>query len=317
MPTPSSRLPRPDDLDSNEAAPSLLEEKPGSRQWLAGFSDLTRPGLAAFREYWSGLGSEERASLLASLVELAETSVDVSFDRVFHEALNDDHPQVRRLAIEGLWENESADLVPIFLAMLRTDEDIDVRAEAASALERFTGNLEGAAAEEAIEILLATANDTRENALVRRRCIEAAGPLAGDRRVAQLLREAYAAGDEQLMAGALRAMGLSRQTRWMPEIERAMGSEDAELRFAATTAAGLLGETYLVEPLANRVDDEDAEVRHAAIRALGQIGGPGAVRVLRNLRARAEDAENELVVDALEEAILAVDPLGEQDWGEE
>jgi HEAT repeat protein len=103
-------------------------------------------------------------------------------------------------------------------------------------------------------------------------------------------------------------MGFSAESRWIPELERAMKSNDAEMRYVAAVAAGTIADSDLVPVLASIVDDDDAEVRYAAIAAIGQIGGQGALRVLRNLRER-DGEDDELVEAAFEEALLLTDPM--------
>jgi hypothetical protein len=296
-----------DELDSNEV------ESPGRRTGLLAYSDLSRPALAEFRVSWGGMSDTERVRLIQSLVDYAEQSVDVNFHRVFREVLADENPRVRQLAIEGLWEDNGPDLPPRFLGLLGSDPDADVRAGAAAALQQFAEDCSpdaaGTDAQQLIELLVATGTNSREHALVRRRCIETSGSLASDARIVNMIREAFADDDQTLAAGALRAMGLSRQSRWIPEIERAMESPDAELRFEAAGAAGLLGDTSLVESLATLLEDEDAEVRAAAVGALGRIGGPGALRVLRRLSQSGLFEDEEMIQDALDEAMLSEDPL--------
>jgi hypothetical protein len=297
-----------DDFDSDGVV-----EPSGRKTGLLAYSDLSRPALAEFRVRWGEMPDAEREHLITSLVDHAEQSVEVNYHRVFREVLADENPRVRQLAIAGLWEDNDPDLPPRFLGLLRSDPDADVRADAAAALQRYaedcSPNAAGTDAGQLIELLVATVMNPREHALVRRRCIETSGPLASDSRILKMIREAYADDDQTLAAGALRAMGLSRQSRWIPEIERAMESPDAELRFEAAGAAGLLGETSLVESLATLLEDEDAEVQSAAVGALGRIGGPGALRVLRRLSQSGLFVDEEMIQDALDEALLSEDPL--------
>jgi HEAT repeat protein len=281
---------------------------------LMSFSDLARSDMPAFRERWASMSPAERESTARELVELAEMSIDANFHRVFREVLDDPNPRVRQAAIEGLWEDEGSELPARYLALMRDDPDPDVRAEAATALQPYLLELsekerDSEARGEFLQSVLAIANDPRESPLLRRRCIETAGALASDPDVQALIREAYADDDQTLAAGAVRAMGLSGQARWIPEIERALESADAEMRFEGAVAAGLLGESALVEALAVVAEDEDVEVQAAAIDALGRVGGPAAVRVLRALESSDAIVDRDAVADALEEAMM-LDELG-------
>jgi HEAT repeat protein len=269
--------------------------------------------MVEFRAKWATLGADEREQLIRSLVEYAEDHVEVNYHRVFREALEDANPRVRRLAVSGLWEDDDSSLQEAFLDLLQSDPDVDVRAEAARALQRYAEDQsvggEESGGDRLVDLLVVIGEDPSEYALVRRRCIETAGPLAADPRAYKMIREAYADDDQTLAAGALRAMGLSRQARWIPEIERAMESPDAELRFEAAGAAGMLGETRLIESLVTLLDDEDSEVQAAAVGALGAIGGPGAIRVLRRLTESGVIEDETMIQDALDEALLSEDPL--------
>jgi HEAT repeat protein len=302
-------------LDSSDDGDfeSGSDESGSIRSELLAYSDLSRAAMAEFRARWAVLHDSEREILTASLAELAELSVDVNFNRVFRDLLCDENPRIRRMAITGLWEDSNPDLPGMFFELLGSDPDTDVRAAAALALQPHLEELSAATGDTKTELLAETlvsiGADPKQNSLVRRRCIESAGLLAEDRRVSQMIQEAYADDDQTLAAGALRAMGLSRQARWIPEIERALESPDSELRFEAAGAAGLLGEPQLVEGLAGLVDDEDAEVQAAAIGALGKIGGPGALRVLRRLLESGHIDDEEMIQDALDEAMLSDDPL--------
>src|ERR687894_3175509 len=63
--------------------------------------------------------------------------VDLTFGRALRVALNDRSAVVRQLAVAGLWEDESSELLDRLRDMLLNDESPDVRAQAAAALERF------------------------------------------------------------------------------------------------------------------------------------------------------------------------------------
>lgn len=312
MPTPIFPAP----LDNGEFEEDLDthgEESPPERRKLLGFSDLSKAGVAAFVAEWQRLDDSARAQLMEDLVDYVENSVDVNFNRVFRAVLTqpDPLPVVRKLAIEGLWEDDSGDMLSLLLSILENDPDIDVRAAAAGSLVRFAAiddQLDSLDRPLLMDTLLSTARDRSENALVRRRAIESLGPLAQDRRVEQLILESFADDDQAIACGAVGAMGFSAESRWIREIELAMKSQDAEMRYVAAVAAGEIADIDLIQSLATLIDDEDGEVRYAAIAAIGQIGGQGALRVLRNLRERDGEGD-ELVEAAFQEALLLTDPL--------
>ena len=59
-------------------------------------------------------------------------------------ALRDEDSQVRQLAVEGLWEDESEDLIGPYIQILQNDDDAKVQAVAATALGTYVllGELE-------------------------------------------------------------------------------------------------------------------------------------------------------------------------------
>ncbi len=68
----------------------------------------------------------------------------------------------------------------------------------------------------------------------------------------------------------------------------------------------------VVPELADLVYDPDLDVRAAALAALGSIGGPAAIRVLREAEQDEEFEEEVIIDEALDAALLTVDPLERQ-----
>ena len=233
------------------------------------------------------------------------------------EALEDPDPVIRQLAIVDLWEDTGVDLPSIFVRMLRSDESDDVRAAAADALSAASDAIADGDAhlldrEDLIELFLELVEDPLESPLVRRRALGAVEAFAGDPRIPELIRLALDDDDQTVVAGAIYAMGRTSSARWVPELIEFMQSEDAELRFEAARASGLLGEADVVPELAELVYDPDSEVRSAALDALGSIGGPAAIRVLRQVEQDEDFDDPELVDEALDAALLTVNPLERQ-----
>jgi HEAT repeat protein len=87
-----------------------------------------------------------------------------------------------------------------------------------------------------------------------------------------------------------------------------LASDEAVLRYEAARALGVIGSDAAVPELLAVMDgEEDVEVRHAAIAALGAIGGRAAVRALRTRADHAEEADEEMIEAALEEATADLD----------
>jgi HEAT repeat protein len=274
---------------------------------LQALSDLGRADARNLARAWPNVPTEERISIVRRLEQIAEDNVEFLFGRVFRIALTDASPVVRQIAISGLWEDESSDLIDSFTAILAEDESEDVRAAAASALARFadlaaTEELDVRTAEKVRNALSSAASLSEASVLVRRRALESVaifGPSAG---VNDLISTFFDADDSAERASALYAMGRCLDRTWLPTVLSELESDDAELRFEAARASGELGHGDAVPGLTELIHDSDAEVRQAAIASLGKIGGTSAIRVLESYLAVCPASVRELVDDALHEA---------------
>jgi HEAT repeat protein len=318
MTTPTSPGRQPSS-DSGSLAPTIASIVGGdfSRSRLAALSDLDRGRAAYLRQHWLDIPPAERHALLLALAELSEETLDYNFNRVFRVALEDPDPVMRQVAIAGLWEDEGADLVQIFVRLLRDDPSDDVRASAAHALSTFCdavadGDSDVLDQGDLITLFAGIIEDPAESPIVRRRSLGAVAAFSRDPRIDDLIHLGLDDEDQAVVSGAVYAMGRTASDKWLPEILEFMQSEDAELRFEAARAAGLLGEADAVPELAELVYDPDSEVRAAALEALGSIGGPAAIRALRQAEQDDDFDDVEAVDDALDAALLTVNPLERQ-----
>jgi HEAT repeat protein len=259
----------------------------------------------------------ERHALMLAIAELADESLDFNFNRIYRVALEDPDPVIRQLAILALWEDEGRDLPPILVGMVRHDASDDVRAAAADALSTWTDAIASGDSSVLdrgglIDLFGSIVEDPEESPIVRRRALGAVAAFSDDPRINELIRLTLNEDDQTLVAGAVVAMGRTASERWIPELRDFMQSEDAELRFESARAAGLIGDEDAVRDLAELVYDADAEVRIAALDALGSIGGPGALRILREAGQDEDFDDLEIVDDALDAALLNLDPLERQ-----
>lgn len=292
---------------------AAVREGDFSHTRLARFSDLSRDEARVVSASWLEIPEDLRADFVRRLDELSEYRLDVNFRRVLRIALSDPSPVVRQLAVAGLWEDDSRDMLDRLTHLMQTDPSSDVRAEAARALERFAGQaargeLDSAAAIQLRDLLMesATRHDTPYG--VQRRSLEALGSLGEDAEVAAAIEDAYGSDDQGLRCSALYAMGRSQLARWLPLITQELESDEAEVRFEAARAAGGLGAVDALPLLIDAAGDDDAEVRHAAIAAIGQIGGRGAVRALERLSEDAGEADMELIESTIEDVNTMLDP---------
>jgi HEAT repeat protein len=270
---------------------------------LYALSDLSRKQMAEFRPAWETLSAGTRERMIHAMVELAEMNFEVNFDRVFRLALEDRNAEVRATAIEGLWEDESPDLIGAYLTMLRSDPSPRVRAAAATALGRYVlaGELEKLEAPIQARItaeLLTISVLAGESIEVRRRAIESAAYVCTPE-VQDILELAYFDEDEKMRLSAVVGMGRSCDPRWESYVLDELRSQSPAMRFEAAWASGELVLNRAVPILAQLIRDPDRQVTNAAIWALGQIGGPEAKQILTN----AYDDADEDIETALDEAL--------------
>jgi HEAT repeat protein len=239
--------------------------------------------------------------------ELAEENIDLNFSRALRTTLQDSSPAVRQLAIDALWEDDSAALCDRLLAILGTDDSQDVRAAAAQGLGKFADQatkdeLQSDVSDRIWRELSEVAANAKEPYIVRRKALESVAVFGSQPEIQNLIADAYDADDAGFHAAALFAMGRTLDKRWLEILIEELDSEDAEMRYEAARATGAIGDVAAVPGLAAAAIDEDDEVREEAIMSLGRIGGPGAERVLRRLAESASPKDQEAIAEALGEA---------------
>ena len=273
------------------------------------FSDLSRERLAEFNISWQRLPTEHRRRLMGALVELAEASFEVNFDGIFRLGLDDPDEQVRASATDGLWESDDTSLVGPFLAMLRSDPSVQVRAAAAKGLGRYVlaGELEKLEQPVQLRImtdLLNTIHLPGESIEVRRRAIESVS-YANTPAVSDALEVAYYDADETMRISAVVGMGRSCDARWKDILLEELESDSPAMRYEAVWACGELALRQAVPLLAQRLQDPDRQVRYATIWALGQIGGERARELLIATYDDADDDTQAALDEALAEHALS------------
>jgi HEAT repeat protein len=286
------------------------EGRPARSVGLTGLSDLPRADLVHFGSAWRRLSLARRLELISAMVEQAETNIHLNFHAVLRECLNDADGQIRRLAIDGLWEDEKPSLIRRLVMLLTDDPVPEVRAAAATSLGRFVllgalGEITETAASEAERSLRVVWGRAHESNEVRRRALESLSCVA-DSTVSDLIATAYDDDDDLMRQSAVFAMGRSADRRWSRLVLAELRSRSPAMRYEAAVSAGELGLSAAVQPLVQLMDDSDSNVREAAALALGKIGGREAKRALEEvlegdderLAQAAEDALDELAFNA-------------------
>jgi HEAT repeat protein len=285
-----------------------------SHSTLAKLSGLSRQQLDDFLPTWNELPVLERRRALRTLIDLAEDNVELDYNDLFRRLMADADPEVRALAIEGLWEDDRASTADLLIKAGQDDADQTVRAAAVDGLGRFALRL-------ALDEVRAPLADRIRTALLqlasadtplelRRRAIEASGYLGEEPPFRAAVQSAYAAPDASLKASAIKAMGRSSDTTWHDTIVRELGNDEPVIRFEAVHAAGEMEDERFVPALIDALSDEDTEVRLAAIESLGAIGGQRARQALHRVRQGRDQAMVEAADAALEELDTLTDPLG-------
>ncbi len=252
---------------------------------LSHVSDLAREQLTRILAAWRDLSPIRRRDLIAAMVEQAEADIHLNFHAILRECLADPEAAVRRLAIEGLWEDERPSLVSPLVRLLTDDVAAEVRAAAASSLGRFVllgvlGELAESYAFSAEDALRRAWVRPGEVTEVRRRVLESLA-YVDDLEVLDLIDTAYYDEEDVMRQSAVFAMGRSANRRWARVVLNEFGSQDVAMRFEAAGAAGEMGLRAAVNPLIQLLNDPDSSVREAAALALGKIGGPLARRALQ------------------------------------
>jgi HEAT repeat protein len=294
------------------------------------FSDLIQADAERVRRDWALIPARRRKAVITYLTAVAEEELGVHLGAILRIALQDSDPEIRRLALEGLWEETTSDLIGPMVQLLLNDENEGVRAAAAQALGRFVlagelDELDAAFSMRAEEALLSVLLRPEEALEVRRRALESIA-FSGEVGVRQLIEDAYYDPDENMRISALTAMGRSADVRWRGLVRAELQNPSPAMRGEAALACGELDARAANRELIALLDDEDQFVRIAAITALGQVGGKEARDALRIVSEGDEPLEAEAAELALEELLFQQDDAdialfdeeaGLESWDEE
>ena len=282
----------------------LSDRKEFPRRYLQEFSDIGALELKTLLDVWPQVKPSRKLTLLEELDALAENDTLVSFDDLARALLTDPEPEVRTRAIRLLDEYEDPKIVPSYLDMLKNDPDLNVRIEAANALNLFVdlGELEeipDSIYHQVEDSLLASAN-SEDDVRVRRAALESLG-FSSRPEVATLIDSAFHREDPAWQASSLVAMGRSADERWSDAVTRSLVHVDDRIRRAAVEAAGLLSLSSARPILLRMLGEEENEtILSAVIWSLSQIGGEDVRTYLENLLDQMEDEDQ---IAFLEEAL--------------
>lgn len=282
----------------------LSDRKDFPRRYLQLFSDIGTLELKTLLDIWPRVKLSRKLTLLEDLDALAEVDTLVSFDDVARALLTDPEPEVRTRAIRLLDEYEDPKVIPSYLDMLKNDENLSVRVEAANALNLFVdlGELEKipASVYHQVEDALLASAASEDDVRVRRAALESLG-YSSRAEVVTLIDSAFHRQDPNWQASALVAMGRSADERWEDEVTRSLVHVDDRIRKAAVQAAGELSLSSARPILLKMLgEEEDATILSSVIWSLSQIGGEDVRTYLVNLLDQLEDDDQ---IEFLEEAL--------------
>lgn len=299
----------------NEVLTELGElDQPISGDTIYKMADLNADEYKQLQASWGGIPVERRRALMQRLTETSETNFDMDFGEVIRLALTDLDDQLRAIAIEAAWDDDTPDMATRLIAMASGDIAEDVRAAAVSALGRFIllgelGKYDRDLARRAENIALKLYNDKNEKLQVRRRALESIANC-GREGVEGMIDEAYEHRDPQMRASAVFAMGRSCDAKYASIVLRELTSDDPEMRYEATRAAGELELRQAVPYLADILLENDREIMEMAVWSLGEIGGDEARRLLEDVMERADERGDDALAEAVEEALDAASLAG-------
>jgi len=272
-----------------------------------GLSELDAVSMQVFVPVWQTLPVDYKRKIVTELAEASEVNFDLNFDVLGYLALDDADPSVRSSAIDLLWDVDSLELLSKLIDLAENDESTEVRAAAISEIGRFIllgeyGDIPEQEAIKAQDVAIGLLNDATEDIQVRRRALEAISNSSLEF-VAETIEEAYESDEHLMRVSAVFAMGRSYDQRWTEIVLRELRSDDAEIRYEAARAAGELEIEEAVTLLGQLAVVDEREIKQVAIWSLGEIGGTHATRLLTALAEDAEEAEDEDLLEAIEDAI--------------
>jgi HEAT repeat protein len=283
----------------------LNSSEPPSRVELAYFSELNDEELEQFNKAWGESTEERRREIISQLVQLSQTNFRLDFNTVFSLCLEDEDPEVRIQAINGLAEDENQHHITPLVKIMNTDSSSEVRAVATVALGRFAmlaelGELSERNTQKVYTTLLDIANNKTESIELKSLALEAVSPLNMPG-IDELIGNAYKSNDNKLKTSAIRAMGRNCNPYWIDILTKETGNSDAGIRYEVAKACGEIAVDEAIPCLLKLMDDENFWVREAVVHALESIGSEKARQELVNLTKNSEPKIRKAARQAIKE----------------
>lgn len=282
---------------------------------LYSLSDLPPDLFDHFTANWGNINDERRAKIVRHLADIMELNYTVDFRPLFAFMLQDEYAEVRRAALDGLWDAAHVRLVPAIMKLMLTDNDEGVQVAATKALGHYVlvaqwGEIPPETADPIVKALLVQLEKPDLSPSLYRAALESVAS-SGHGRVPALIEQAYDSRHEEMRLSAVFAMGISADRRWLNDILHEIESDNPEMRLEAVRAAGTLGASDALDKLIEVVTEEDdLEVQITAVEAIGKIGSEQAQEFLQEMMDEADDDMPDELYEALDEAIEEMVWLG-------
>lgn len=269
-----------------------------------GLSDILAEDEESLIKVWEQLPSGYKHKVILSLTHASEANFELIYRFVGMLGVKDESALVRAAAIDLLWEEESVEIMTLFLECLRTDPSISVKARALSGLGKFIllgeyGEITQSIALEAQQLAFQLHKDIQQPIEVRRRALEALSNSSNPQKD-KLIRDAYHNDNHLMKVSSLFAMGRTCDDKWQDILLEELQGSDHELVYEAIRACGEIQIEESVEHLKYYIISEDREIQMMSIWALGEIGGKYAMELLSALEEQTDDEE---LLEIISEAI--------------
>ncbi|MFC1879337.1 HEAT repeat domain-containing protein [Chloroflexota bacterium] len=292
----------PNEIPFEEIVKALLDaETTFNPRFLYRLSDLEQANLEKLKTIWPQIPTWRRQAMMEDIEDLGLKDTLLYYLPLAIFATQDEDAKVRRTAVQTLWEYEDDELAPIFLNLMHSDEDYEVRSAAALGLGSYVylGEIEEFPEKKLHEIedaLLAVVNSSQPD-IVRRTALAALG-FSSRAEVPQLIKNAYASQEQKWLASALKAMGRSCSEEWKGEVLAMIEHARPIVRTEAARAAGELEIKEAKLPLIELLYDPDEDTRVASIWALSQIGGEEIQDIYEEMIGETEDEDEIEIIEA-------------------
>lgn len=268
------------------------------------------------------LTKEEKIEYLYSIIESDDYSDD--YPSMLANYVDDEDPEVRALAISGLWDYPRPEMIDTLFDKAKNDPSQEVRSAAIATLGRYIyegemadydfdwGAIDALIREDELpkedflrvkSFLLKIFRDESEPLALRGAALEALGFLT-EPEILDLIAAAYTRPEIEMKLSAISAMGRGGSERWKDFLLRELENPEKKIKLEAIRAVGEASFNEAAPKLRELSQSKDKEVRLEAIWALGQVGTKEDREFLETC---AQEEEDEEVREIAQAALFEID----------